>query len=284
MMGTGALRHVLLFLCLATADAATVESRSTMEGRRGNIESTSRASRCTHVGNTDLYGLGIRLGVYLQLFSTLIANHFLVETSQAAWDANAVFLVAIFIAIVKTSVGSNTIAAFEAFVMLQMLLAFVLAVFNVTGGKWRKFDLLMKHSHSRFNGSPLGSLTRSALTTSISCYQVWFWFQGADQLDRGAVCTTFVFLFTRVSIRSSVTIVFKILALLYLVITVFRLFLESPISTIVKDYRRRTGLRRSSGTRRFTLKRSLLDWYEPGLVEESVSLTLNDREILFKTR
>jgi hypothetical protein len=33
-------------------------------------------------GNPDLYGIGIRVGIYLQLFSTLIANHYLPEAME----------------------------------------------------------------------------------------------------------------------------------------------------------------------------------------------------------
>ena len=33
-------------------------------------------------GNPDLYGIGIRVGIYLQLFSTLVANHYLPETMK----------------------------------------------------------------------------------------------------------------------------------------------------------------------------------------------------------
>jgi hypothetical protein len=33
-------------------------------------------------GNPDLYGIGIRVGIYLQLFSTLIANHYLPDAMK----------------------------------------------------------------------------------------------------------------------------------------------------------------------------------------------------------
>jgi hypothetical protein len=237
---------------------------------------------CTHVGNTDLYGLGIRLGVYLQLFSTLIANHFLVEISQAVWDANAVFLVAIFVAVVKSSTGSNTIASFEAFVMLQMLLAFVLAVFNVTGAKWRNFDLMTKQSHVRFRSSPLGSFTRSTLTTGIACYQVWFWLRGIDVLGQSERCATFVFLFARVNIRSKAVIIFKVLSLLYLIVRVVRLVLDSPVKPIVQDLTGLSFSRMILGGEPKGLKKSLLDWYEPRHGKHTVKLTVGDRETVFK--
>ena len=44
--------------------------------------------------------------------------------SGIAWDSNTIFLISIFIAIVKSSVHVNNLTAPEAFVMLQMLFAF----------------------------------------------------------------------------------------------------------------------------------------------------------------
>ena len=288
-MAAKVLKHVLLFFCLITAGAAAVDRRSTFEGERQSIPpelNTQASSTCTHVGNSDLYGLGVRLGVYLQLFSTLTANHFLVETSQAAWDTNAVFLVAIFIATVKSSVGSDRIAAFEAFVMVQMLLAFVLAVFTVSGRRWREFDLLVRNSQSRFNGSPLGSFTRSALTTAIACYQVWFWFRGARQLDRVAECRSSVFLFTRVSVGSGVTAVFKILAVLYLIMRVIRMFWESPAWEFVRSYALGFLIPAFFDLRggRPNLKEALFEWYRPPSIEESVLISIDDQPILFRSR
>lgn len=37
-------------------------------------------------GNPDLYGLGIRVGIYCQLVSSLLANHYHREIMQDAWD------------------------------------------------------------------------------------------------------------------------------------------------------------------------------------------------------
>ena len=41
---------------------------------------------CIIEGNPDLYGLGIRLGVYTQLISSLLANYYHDEILQDAWD------------------------------------------------------------------------------------------------------------------------------------------------------------------------------------------------------
>ena len=259
-------RLLLLFALFATANAAAIGGHPAIEVSNTKPRLTRQASTCSHVGNTDLYGLGIRLGVYLQLFSTLIANHYLPDTAQAAWDANAVFLVAIFIATIKSSVGNSHIAAFEAFVMLQMLLAFVLAVFTVTHRKWNWYmefhGQRIGRDFSAGPGSQLGHFARATLTTAIACYQVWYWFVGVDRLDLKSHCTVFVFLFTRISIRSRAVVVFKIGSILYLIIKALRLLVESPIARVAWDclpLSTREEDYREDG--RFNLKRSLLQWY-----------------------
>jgi hypothetical protein len=41
---------------------------------------------CIVAGNPDLYGLGIRLGVYTQLLSSVLANHYHDEIMKDARD------------------------------------------------------------------------------------------------------------------------------------------------------------------------------------------------------
>jgi hypothetical protein len=98
---------------------------------------------CVLNGNSDLYGLGIRLGVYSQLISTLLGNHFLPDVLREAWDAKKLFLISIFIAVIKSSLDVNNLTAPEAFVMLQMLFAFLIAVYHIGERfKWILFDAL----------------------------------------------------------------------------------------------------------------------------------------------
>lgn len=78
-------------------------------------------------GNADLYSLGIRLGVYFQIVSTLLANHLLPNGISNAWDTNSIFLLVDFAAVVRATIG-RAIQYIEVFVMLQLMLAFLLSV------------------------------------------------------------------------------------------------------------------------------------------------------------
>jgi hypothetical protein len=227
--------YVLLLFLIFNSGGSLANAAAILLDRTDNSTKSSSHNRtCNFSGNPDLYGLGIRLGVYLQLCSTLLANHFLPEVLRDAWDANAVFLLAIFIAIIKSSVSVGNLTAPEAFVMLQMLLAVLLAVFNISGGMWFVFDftgqlldkrvnrktdafaMLSELGLARSNTSPLGILARSLLGLSIASYNVWFWFGGSRRLDSDIDCATSVFLFARVDLHGNATLFFKVIAAIYL--------------------------------------------------------------------
>lgn len=89
-MGT-ILRHtVALFLCYGCI--AVLASPVHPYGPLESSTSTSRPGvleirdTCTVTGNPDLYGLGIRVGVYTQLVSSVLANHYHDEIMKDARD------------------------------------------------------------------------------------------------------------------------------------------------------------------------------------------------------
>lgn len=213
-----------LLLLLLANPSLRVESLALPVGIEHAVRESAPASiaSCVLNGNSDLYGLGIRLGVYFQLISTLLANHFLPDALREALDANTIFLVSIFIAVIKSSVNVNNLTAPEAFVMLQMLFAFLVAVYHIgLSIKWILFD----HMTAILNGmmdsdtvwldvaselgraqgdvSQLGITMRQFLALAITSYNVWFWFPGSDFLDSGRHCNSSVFIFAKVLTTSS---------------------------------------------------------------------------------
>lgn len=64
------------------------------------ISSTESSTDCPGFeGNPDLYGLGIRIGVYLQWYSTLLCITVDPGTSAETYTANALFIFAIMVAL-----------------------------------------------------------------------------------------------------------------------------------------------------------------------------------------
>ncbi|KAI2632507.1 hypothetical protein GGS26DRAFT_79607 [Hypomontagnella submonticulosa] len=85
-------------------------------------------------GNPDLYGLGIRIGVYLQWISAWI--NLLVDplSAQAVYDVNSVFVFAILVATMIASLDGNpTIQPIETHIMLQFALGFFATTLSTFG-------------------------------------------------------------------------------------------------------------------------------------------------------
>ena len=88
------------------------------------------------IGDPDLYGLGIRIGIYLQWISTLLTNFLIPSGVSDSLDTNSIFLFAIFIAIAKATKSTGDeplLGPIGAFVMLQMCFGYVLSAISITG-------------------------------------------------------------------------------------------------------------------------------------------------------
>ena len=87
-------------------------------------------------GDPDLYGVGIRIGIYLQWISSLFTNLLIPSGVSDALDTNSIFLLAVFIAIANATKSSGTeplLGPIGAFVMLQMLFGYLLSVMSISG-------------------------------------------------------------------------------------------------------------------------------------------------------
>jgi hypothetical protein len=90
-------------------------------------------------GNSDLDGLGIRIGIYLQWISSLLTNVLLPNGVSDSLDTNSILLFAVFIAIANATdqpAGLHQPARLhptEAFIMLQLCFGYLLSVLSVSG-------------------------------------------------------------------------------------------------------------------------------------------------------
>ena len=181
----------------------------------------TRQNICSIEGNPDLYGLGIRLGIYFQLTSTSLAGRLLPEETLSTWDTNSIFLLAVFAAVSKSTV-SGAIQYAEAYVMLQLMFAFLICAFpkgfgalvrstlrGIILGFSQKDKELLK---ANLGLSVLGNQWRQALATAVACYNVWFWFR----FKPSGGCEAYMFLFARVSAFSGAQGFYRAFAVLYL--------------------------------------------------------------------
>ena len=146
---------------------------------------------CDFIGNPDLYGLGIRLGVYLQWLSSQIAVHFRIEGSTELSEAYLIFSLALAIGVLVLTFGQETDNRphpVEILIMLYMIFGGLFSVRGYVKGRgvfapvewWR---------------ASLGLATIEVM----AIYASWFWITGAKgayftQTD----CGTVAFLFTKI--------------------------------------------------------------------------------------
>jgi len=170
---------------------------------------------CVFEGNSDLYGLGIRIGIYLQWISGLLANCFHADSVRDMLATNTIFLIALFTALAIISTEDTVLAA-EVTILLQFCFGFVFTVSSTWG--WR-VSARQLNSAKEF-GNPvyfplLGSAIRLCLTTSICAYNVWFWFVGLGKLSKAA-CDPVGFLFAPVDLLRHARVFFKITSVMIL--------------------------------------------------------------------
>lgn len=85
-------------------------------------------------GNPDFYGLGIRLGVYLQVLSTWVTNTLNEDAVADTHAANSIFLLAIVVS-VASAAANRDIRPVEVWIMVQICLMFPLTIMSVFGAR-----------------------------------------------------------------------------------------------------------------------------------------------------
>lgn len=195
-VGVGSANALICILLACAADGAPLFQRELTADR-----TSSKNVACSVNGNPDFYGLGIRLGIYLQWSTLLLANYSLPEAIAANLETNTIFLLAIFVATIVAT-AQRSVQAAEIVVILHLCFGFLSSILSI----WGHRTITRKSKSTRF--SLVGSSLRIALTTAICAYSVWFWFQGFEQ-TRSPTCSTYTFIFTKLDIQEAVQIYFR---------------------------------------------------------------------------
>ncbi|KAK1256307.1 hypothetical protein MKX07_008566 [Trichoderma sp. CBMAI-0711] len=152
-------------------------------------------------GNSDLYGIGVRVGLYAQWTATLLATLFEPRTESTYRIANLIIQWSIFLGLCTQSrPGDSLIGA----VITQYLLFGSLS--SLTG------DGISHFSH--FSG-----IFRVVFYTAVSSYGCWFWFRGIDAMHVAAACPDIAF-FGRVSLHGWFRTLGKVMSVVGVVLCV----------------------------------------------------------------
>jgi hypothetical protein len=149
-------------------------------GQNKHVNPSTCKERITITGGfgglPDFYGLGIRLGMYLQWAASIIATFLIPSERRTAAGANAALSLAMFIAILLIIFQDGCVFTAELVTLLYIL--------------WRGYTVVMLPflSNGEFFGETpsdehRGSLNLIAFAGFILYYpmSIWFWFRAATQ-------------------------------------------------------------------------------------------------------
>ena len=93
------------------------------------------------VGNSDIYGLGVRSGLYIQWVTSLLANHLLREESRALMRSYLIFHIALCIAVVVLTLQKTCTFAVEIMLLYYLVYGGFICVFSRPN--WEDFEPAM---------------------------------------------------------------------------------------------------------------------------------------------
>ncbi|KAI5813205.1 hypothetical protein BZA77DRAFT_346480 [Pyronema omphalodes] len=178
-------------LILVLFTAAVIDARE--------IAPAGPGETCGFDGNGDMYGLGIRLGVYIQAFATTLSGAYRQESSRGASFANGFFQFAMFVALVYMTVINRELEVVEAAIIILFTFCSVSianpedkeALKKPEGYRLRDIRKFLRHSFVPF-GKMLTEL-------ALNLYWTWFWFIGIER-QKLSPCTGYGFFFSKVSL------------------------------------------------------------------------------------
>lgn len=167
---------------------------------------------CGINGNSDFYGLGIRIGIYLQWTTAFLSNHLLQESIGSNLETNTIFLLALFVAMIVATIN-KTVQTAELIVLLHLCFGFLFSILSIWGHRTRRFT-----NDKTIRFPLIGSFFRLSLATGLSAYALWFWFRGRELHHLNPACDDYTFLFTRFDAAGNVRIFLKIQTIIVLVV------------------------------------------------------------------
>jgi hypothetical protein len=172
-----------------------------------------------------MYGLGIRLGYYLQWFGAIFAAWMAPGEVKGLRFSIDIFVAATFLAvIILTARDVNSLQPVETYVILLLMFGAYLALVPIY--LWRlvtRCDPFWDPTrYPLINPGALASNLSFILLIGVLVYQYWFWFARIPVLER-LDCQQYGFLFGQVRLNAKVSIVVN--ALLYVFLGVICLYI-----------------------------------------------------------
>jgi hypothetical protein len=204
---------------------------------------------CIFDGNTDMYGIGIRLGFYLQWFSAILARflvpkrfrdhrkeHPMKNEATGLRFSNNLFAAATFLALLILIGGDvSSLQVVEVYVVLLLTFGYSLALVPIY--LWRLLTLCSpRWDPTRWPitwPSKVESNLTFLLITGVASFQLWFWFGRVSQLHN-LTCQEYGFLMAKVRLNLPVMQAVHILLYFAVLLSCVTMILRSKLKDVEK--------------------------------------------------
>jgi hypothetical protein len=159
-------------------------------------------SSCSFSGNADMYGVGIRIGFYLQWIGTILAGWLASDEVPSMRMSNALFVSATFFALILEA-AQDTLQPVEIYIIL--LLSFGGYLYFVPLYIWRVLTCFNARCdpsrYPKVGNGPVYSVLNFGLLVAVCIFQVWFWLGKVRSTDFGA-CMEYGFSFSKIRMNT----------------------------------------------------------------------------------
>ncbi|KAB5581208.1 hypothetical protein GE09DRAFT_465353 [Coniochaeta sp. 2T2.1] len=146
-------------------------------------------SNCGFDGNPDLFGLGVRVGIYLKFVTSILAI-FVPQMMSHFFSSTFVFALAIFIALIRETVAKRLHAPeVDIVACLVVFLSFGMASTPEIHLALRSISNMFSSSAARTANLTLSLFLALFLAPAYCLYFVWFWYSGIDSFPHN--CTEY---------------------------------------------------------------------------------------------
>ena len=187
---------------------------------------------CSIDGNADMYGLGIRVGYYLQWYGMLLAAWLCPDEVPGLRLSNTFFVASTFLALL-TQVPKDGLEVVEIYIIL--LFTFGSSLYLIPVLLWRiltKCSVRWDPSRTPKARPPskLYTVLNSSLQMAVLAFQIWFWVNKVESL-KSRSCVAYGFLFSKVRLDMQGLKVLNIVlsAVLLFLLAFFLSMMPAPI-------------------------------------------------------
>ena len=183
------------------------------------------SSACSITGNADLYGLGNRVGFYLQLYSIIFAAWACPTEVPKLCIANTLFRSIVFVTVVTQLLQSNALSTLDIYIALLLwssstinnsLIRLLWRMVTGFNPRWDPSRYRKSKPASRWF-----SRAEFLVLDAIFVFEIWFWTARVRAQDQ---CEQYGFLFSKVKTESK-AFRFTNLGLSYVRFTITTVFL-----------------------------------------------------------